>query len=535
MSKKQRPTIVPQPRRFPPVTFAVLSGLLLGAAFPPIDCKWLVWIGLVPLLFVILQNPSSGSVFLYGYIAGFVFFLMNLHPLVSAHSWTGWAAESTQAFARRMTQQWWFMQGIWMGFALWCAVWCGVWALLLKQLSKGHGWRMLVLAPVLWVVGPEWIRSHTTFGFAWGFLGNATADLMLVRQLAALGGVWLLSALVVVVNVGIANTLLKPSTASRQQVSMASAFLLVAASLFGIARLRQRSSPGQALLTAVLQRAKPSYTTEDFARPTGFDRGYVPMIEQALAKKAQLIMLPESIALGTMTLDASASSTKPVQWQHARAAWEAQMAMLLKENPATIIVGLDTVEHGEDHNTLVAWNKNKTLGWYHKRRLVPFAEYQPWVWAPWAIHGKSEYSPGNGSQLIKLSQEVVLGGFICQEVLFPWVVRNSVRDGATVLVSGGNDGVFGDPAVALVHADAAQIRAVETGRFIVRAMKTGISQVLDPFGQELVRSRSAEPVLLMETIVPQSGLTPYIRYGNWVVYLSFLLILVYGIVLPQKK
>ncbi len=93
MSKKQHPTTVPQIRQFPPIIFAVLSGLLLGTAFPPIDCKWLVWIGLVPLLLVILQNPRSGRTFLYGYLAGFIFFLMNLHPLVSAHSWTGWAAE----------------------------------------------------------------------------------------------------------------------------------------------------------------------------------------------------------------------------------------------------------------------------------------------------------------------------------------------------------------------------------------------------------------------------------------------------------
>lgn len=119
---------------------------------------------------------------------------------------------------------------------------------------------------------------------------------------------------------------------------------------------------------------------------------------------------------------------------------------------------------------------------------------------------------------------MVLGGFICQEVLFPSLIRQSVLEGATILVSGGNDGVFANPAVAQVHADAAQIRAVETGRYLVRAMKTGISAIIDPQGREQARSRSSEPALLLGMISPHQGMTPYVRFGDWLLWVAGLVI-----------
>lgn len=506
---------------------AALSGLLLGMAFPPVDWKWAIWIGLIPLLWVIERTKSQGQAFGLAYLAGLVFFLINLHPLVSAHSWTGWAAESEAAFTRRMTHQWWFMQGIWLAFAVWCAFWWGLWALVVKRAlaaRRGLSGLIWIVAPSAWVLFPEWARSQTTFGFAWGFLGNATADLSPVRQLASLGGVWLLSAVVVFWNLGCALACSAgPKGNWRRPLVLALSGMLIVFAVGG-ALLRRPLAFSEPIRVAVLQRFKPSYVTEDFAG-NGFDRSYLPMIEQALKEDAQLLVLPESVALGTVTLDGTASKTKPPEWQHSRASWDWQMSSSLRGHPSSaLVVGLDTVEKEQDQNTLVAWTSEKALGWYHKRYLVPFSEYQPWPWAPWAIRGKSTYIPGKGSQLIRW-KAVVLGGFICQEVLFPSATRASVRDGATLLISGGNDGVFSDPAVALVHADTAQIRAVETGRFIVRAMKTGISAVIDPRGYELVRSRSSEPASLFQVVHACSQMTPYVRWGDWVVFSAGIIVL----------
>lgn len=199
------------------------------------------------------------------------------------------------------------------------------------------------------------------------------------------------------------------------------------------------------------------------------------------------------------------------------------MHALLRGSDAVLVIGLDTAEHGQDHNTLVAWTAEGAVGWYHKRRLVPFSEYQPWRGGHRVLRGASQYAPARQNQLIR-AHGMVLGGFICQEVLFPSLIRQSVLEGATILVSGGNDGVFANPAVAQVHADAAQIRATETGRYIVRAMKTGISAIIDPQGREQTRSRSSEPALLFGMISPHQGMTPYVRFGDWLLWVAGLIV-----------
>lgn len=525
MPKQGKPDVAAQPIA-PLWVLALLSGFLLAAAFPPFDCKGLVWLGLAPLIAACVCSRSPWQAARVGFMAGFVFFLFNLHPLVSAHSWTGWAAETTEAFARRMTRQWWFMQGIWLAFVVLCAFWWAAWAGLCRKLCREKPWHLLILAPSLWIVLAEALRARTTFGFAWGFLGNALADNATLRQLAAVGGALLLSVLVVVANIGLSFLFIKNSNQSRRISAVAAAFCLAAAWVFGANRLGQEAVPGGDPITvAVIQHSKTSYNTDDFSI-IGLDRNYQPLTQQALSKKAGLVVLPESIALGALSLDGSRSLTKPVQWQHTRALWDKQITQQLAGTSSVLVLGVDTVEKGLDHNTLVAWDSQKTLGWYHKRQLVPFAEYEPWPWAPWAIRGKSQYHPGQGPQLIRLPNGVALGGFICQEVLFPWVTRQSAQAGATALVTGGNDGVFGDAAVAQVHADCAQIRAVETGRYIIRAMKTGISSIIDPSGRELVRSQAAEPVLFVERIVPISTQTLYTRFGDWVVMLAGCILLV---------
>ncbi len=499
------------------IWLALLSGALIGLAFPPADLKPLAWIGLVPLLAALTSSTSLRRSALLGYLAGLVFFLINLHPLVSAHSWTGWAAEPAAVFARRMSRQVIFMNLIWTSFAVWCATFWAAWALVTHWLTRRrHGWLVLV-APAAWILLPEWTRSQTTFGFTWGFLGNATADVPVIRQAAALGGIWPLSALIVAVNVALFEIWRQRERPGWARRVAAITALVVAVGIGGTVYM-ETSRSGPEIPTAVVQHAKENYNTSDFSE-TGLDRGYFLYIRKALSEKAKLIMLPESIAVGATSLDGTPSNAKPAEWTFPLARWNTQLGQVLQGSGAVLVLGVDTVEAGEDHNTLVAWTEQGALGWYHKRRLVPFSEYNPGGWGPLAIRGKSQYAFGRGSQLIR-TPVAVLGGFICQEVLVPWVTRASVRDGATLLVTGGNDGVFGDPAVARVHADAAQLRAVESGRYIARAMKTGISSIIDPHGRELVRSRSAESVVLPGSLRAREGLTPYVRYGDWMVWLA---------------
>ena len=476
----------------------------------------LVWIGLVPLLWVLHETRKTRWAFICGALAGCSFFLITFHPLLSAQSWVGWARESSEASAWRLGRQWWFLHSLWIGFALLGAMCWGVWAVIVHRLASGKRWRWMLVVSCGWVLIAEWVRVQITCGFTWAVLGNATAHVAAIRQLASLGGVWLLSFLVVMVNAALAQLSYGPRRTSWWLVPvtvLALAMMEWGRGRFLLARPLRSDETFQA---AALQYHKTTYELRDFTS-FGLDRGYVPWLQQALQQRVRLLVLPESIVLGAMSLDGTTSQMKPPEFHAPLTKWEEFARGLLARTPTVFVIGMDTVEQGRDHNTLVAWTAEGTTGWYHKQRLVPFAESHPTAWGSWVVHGQSQYAPGKGSQLIQ-AQGLTVGGFICQEVLIPSVTRQSVRDGASILVSGGNDGVFKDPAVAQVQAAAAQLRAVETGRYLVRAMKTGVSAIIDPRGHEEARSRLDEPVLLVGSVSPRRGLTPYVRWGDWVVW-----------------
>src|SRR3989338_5328076 len=97
-----------------PLLLSLLAGVLLGLAFPPVDWKWLAWIGLVPLLWALhgSHEQPARHVFLLGCAAGLPFFLMTLHPLVSVATWMGWASGTAQQLAARVSQQRGFMHEV---------------------------------------------------------------------------------------------------------------------------------------------------------------------------------------------------------------------------------------------------------------------------------------------------------------------------------------------------------------------------------------------------------------------------------------
>jgi apolipoprotein N-acyltransferase len=105
-------------------------------------------------------------------------------------------------------------------------------------------------------------------------------------------------------------------------------------------------------------------------------------------------------------------------------------------------------------------------------------------------------------------------------------VRQSVRAGAQLLVSAGNDGIFKSPIVAEEQLVMAKLRAIEERRYLVRSMKTGISAIIDPWGREVARVPVQAQALIRGDVFPISRLSFYTRWGDWIVWLAGLLALV---------
>ena len=173
--------------------------------------------------------------------------------------------------------------------------------------------------------------------------------------------------------------------------------------------------------------------------------------------------------------------------------------------------------------------------YYHKRHLVPFSERIPLavVWAPvarWLGLPAESFAPGAERQapLRAGGHEVAVS--ICYEITFGAETAQAVGD-AGLLVNVSNDAWFGDTAGPHQHFQMARMRALELGRWVVRATNTGISAVVTPEARVAASIPSFEAGVLEADVPPLEGRTPYARWrdGPVLVLLALLLLIAWRV------
>ncbi|WP_246130644.1 nitrilase-related carbon-nitrogen hydrolase [Deinococcus cellulosilyticus] len=115
---------------------------------------------------------------------------------------------------------------------------------------------------------------------------------------------------------------------------------------------------------------------------------------------------------------------------------------------------------------------------------------------------------------------------MCYESTFPELTRQLVKKGAQVLVNLSNDSWFGQGLGAQQHFLMGTVRAIETRRYLLRSGNDGITAVVDPRGQTLGTLPSVERGVLLARFSTLEEMTPFVKYGNWI--LSFALIALLG-------
>jgi apolipoprotein N-acyltransferase len=339
-----------------------------------------------------------------------------------------------------------------------------------------------------------------------------------------------LSAIIVAGNAVVFLSLGKERAHASTWVPAIAALCVIAgAATGGHLVLVNQSSASTEPRAGILQYHQDRYRMGDFTL-SGLGHSQIEAMEQVLdrmGERLDLLVLPESVGLGAVSLDGSRSSAVPPELEVHVRAWEVVIGDLIGSDHTLVALGTKTSRRGRSYNSMLFFTSEGLRGVYHKRRLVPFAEQVPGFVRALGVGGSASLTEGTDSAIVKY-RGMAVGAFICQEVLFPETLRQSVRDGAEILISGGNDGVFADPAVALIHARIAQVRAVETGRYIVRSMTTGISAIIDPTGSVLQRS-GTEPVFMWSGVAPRSRLTPYARLGDWTVWCAMVIAALLGV------
>jgi apolipoprotein N-acyltransferase len=168
-------------------------------------------------------------------------------------------------------------------------------------------------------------------------------------------------------------------------------------------------------------------------------------------------------------------------------------------------------------------------GHYIKRRLVPFGEYVP---LEGLLRGAIEFFdlPMSHAESGPISQPPLRAGHwklataICYEVVYPELVRRDARD-ADVIVTISNDSWFGHSIGPHQHLQMVQMRALENGRYVLRATNNGLTAIVAPTGAVVSRVPQFEPIVLDGAFSGMSGVTPYGAMGD----LPVLAMLVIGV------
>jgi apolipoprotein N-acyltransferase len=468
---------------------------VLHLAFPRTGAWWVIPFALA-IMFRVWAGLPLWAAALNGYVSGLVFFTLSF-------SWFGETAASLVGPLGFVID---------LGPALVEAAAFAFAALVASLAARRCSPLVAPLVTAAAFTAAEWMRSSGIIGVPFGQLGLPLIDSPL-RPIAAFAGGYGLTFVVAAVAAYLGAALTAPRL---RPVAAGAVVVLFALSAAAWSAWPARTLAAPTVRVAAIQgNIAQAVKATDGARLLAAQR-YAEMTEAVAAQHPAFVVWPETVILTDMATDAPS-----------RAAFGA----LARRIGIPIFVGtIVTDAQGRFYNASVIFDRNGNVeATIEKRQLVPFAEFLPapaWLRAIPAVNEIGNFTQGHGPQIDPLTHAGVL---ICWESIFGDIAIDMARAGATFFTVSTDDAWFGTSDGPAQHAQATTLRAVETGRWIVRAAATGISGIVAPDGTWRARSRLATEA----TIVGDIGApvdTPYLHVGPQPIGLAALAFVILALV-----
>lgn len=397
-------------------------------------------------------------------------------------------------------------------------VFCLPFVLLARLLGHGRLGMMLVF-PACYLLG-EWLRTWLLTGFPWMYIGYGHLQTPLAG--------W--APLVGVLGVGYIAAFTAAVAASwcflvRPGGNLLMASLLVVVCWAGGIQLSgmewTRVNRDQPISVGMIQPNVPQEVkwSPEYARPT------LELLEQMSEPlwENDWVVWPEAAV--------------PLIYHNALPFLD-KMNRRAADSRTGLISGIiyDDKPRQKFYNSLAGFGD--ATGIYHKRRLVPFGEYVPLEnWLRGLIEffdlPTSYIHTGPDNQRGLMVDDVSIAPSICYEVVYPTLVATSARH-ANVLLTVSNDAWFARSIGPLQHLQMAQMRALETGRYLVRSTNNGVSALVDNRGEVVAQTEQFVATTLEGKIYPAYGQTPFMRAGHWPV-LWLALASVMGVLAARRR
>ena len=468
---------------------AALSGGLLAMSFPRPDLYPLAWVVLVPLLLVMEKRPFAS-----GFVTGATFFAVVLYWLnIVMTSFGGLDPfSSVVAYLLLITYL-----ALFFGSATWLA-----W-----RSHQRLGLPVLLSLPVIWVA-LEFLRGWLLTGFPWALIGYSQQNFSLAIQSADVTGVYGVGLMLITVNALIAQLVAQPKQLFTRWATAGVALLLISHFGYGAWRSGQLSDerPEKLAVALIQGNVEQSQKWDPALRQVTIDR-YLSLSKQALAEHPDLLIWPEA-ATPFYLQDPSPLA--------------AQVHDLPKHSGVPLLVGTpayQTLSNGEYqylNSAFLIGSDGLRQGRSDKVHLVPFGEYVPLgrllSFVDKLVVGVGDFVPGTIVPL-PLGEHHV-GVLVCYEVIFPYLARQHVHQGADLLVNITNDAWFGRSSAPYQHLAMARFRAIENRIWLARSANTGISALIAPSGEVVLSGPIFETLQLSGKVGLGAVPTFYTRFGD---------------------
>lgn len=477
---------------------AVLFSILLILSFHPFNLYFLAPISFF-ILFLLIERHHSKP-FILGLLIFYPFYVF--HTIWILHLKTEPGVEN------------YLILGLFF-LNIYLSMYPAIFVVLTKKTMNKKG--SLFLIPALWVI-LEYIKSRGVLGFPWMNLYYSQLENSTFVSMASLGGPYFVSFIIVFLGI-LLYRVIKDKRYLYTLIAVLTFLILVGNILKRNLNKLEEDKSNRYIKIAIIQ---PNILPQNIYDP-----------KEWLLTKDSITYLIHEIKNDSVELIVLSESAIPGYFRYSFRA-KRLIDSIGKLTGADILFGTQDKrkENGEYRifNTVMLYSNGSILDTYDKHHLVPFGEWLPYQnKLPGILKdinlGWGNFSPGKIKTITFRSHKI--GVLICFESIFSYIARALTMKGAEVLVVVTNDGWFGKSKGPIEHFEMARLRAIETGRYVVRSAKTGISAIISPTGKIIKKI----PLFTKGTLIYKIPLikkkTIYTYVGDLIIILSFLIVLVF--------
>ncbi len=485
-------------KKYPRLLFSLASGVLLALCFPNFSILPLLPVALIPFLAALDGLPWRRA-FLPGFVFGGTFWFVSIP----------WIAYTVHRFGGVGLP----LAGLALALSAGLmAVPFGLMASLYAAARPRSGIAVVFAFAAAWVVQEAFRTYFWAFGgFPWNLLANPLADVPVLLGTAAIGGAYFTSFLVAALNAALFVAGTRPSRNTRLVWLLAAAI----GALAGAAAHPSRPRPSNEVL-------RVGVVQPNVEQDLRWDRGTAARIQRDLEEQTR-----ELCRVDRPVLVLWPESASPYAWSF-NGPYRERVLRLCRELDVAILMSTAWSDAPADEDApyynaaLLVTKDGPVLPPYFKQRLVPFGEYVPLapvlrLIKPITRAVPGGFTPGTGTVLLRLG-DWRLGGAVCYEVVYPWITRAETRAGADVLFTLTNDAWYGRAGAQRQHWQSAVLRAVETGRPLLRAAVTGISGAVNPDGRVLVSLPAGRKGAFAAPVFRMLSTPPAVALGDAIVW-----------------